>query len=63
VRQLVIKVLIYITQNVHVKLNPGLPWKKQLSTKRRLFFQRKIGITFKEDTSKVLHLEHRFVWR
>jgi hypothetical protein len=25
-------------QGVHVKLNPGLPWQKQHSTRRRRFF-------------------------
>jgi hypothetical protein len=29
--------VIYIMQDVHVKLNPGLPWKNQQSTKRRIF--------------------------
>jgi len=24
-------------QDVHVKLNPGLPWQKQHSTRKRLF--------------------------
>jgi hypothetical protein len=24
-------------QDVHVKLNPGLPWQKQLSTRRNFF--------------------------
>jgi len=24
-------------QDVHEKLNPGLPWQNQLSTRRRLF--------------------------
>jgi hypothetical protein len=33
-----------------LKLNAGLPWKKQHSTR--------IGLKFKEETSKVLHLEH-----
>ena len=36
-------------QDVHVKLNPGLPWQKQHSAGRRLKFE--------EETSKVLHLE------
>jgi len=25
-------------------------------------FQQKIGFKFKEETSKVLHLEHSFIW-
>jgi hypothetical protein len=31
----------YMMQDVHVKLNPGLPWQKQHSTKRRLFLPAK----------------------
>jgi hypothetical protein len=45
------------TNDVHVKLNLGLPWQKQHSKRRRLFHQQ-IGFKFKEETSKVLHLEH-----
>jgi hypothetical protein len=48
-------------QNVHVKLNPELPWKKQHSTRRGLFNQQ-IGLKFKEETGKFLHLEHSFLW-
>jgi len=48
-------------QDVHVKLNPGLPWQKQHSTRKRLFSQQ-IGLKFKEETSKMLHLEYSFVW-
>jgi hypothetical protein len=29
--------MIKILQAVHVKLNPGLPWENQYSTKRRFF--------------------------
>jgi hypothetical protein len=47
-------------QDVHVKLNPGLSWQKQHSTRRRLFHQQ-IGLKFKGETSKVLHLKHGFV--
>jgi len=45
--------------DVDVKLNPGSPWQKQLSTR---------GLSpanwteIKEETSKVLNLEHSFVW-
>jgi hypothetical protein len=39
-------------QDVHGKLNRGLPWEKQIS-KRRLFFHQQIGLTFKEETSIV----------
>jgi hypothetical protein len=42
-----------MAQDVHVKLNLGLPWQKQHSTGRRLFHQQ-IGLKFKEETSKML---------
>jgi hypothetical protein len=48
-------------QGVHVKLNPELPWQKQHSTRRKIFSPT-TGLKFKEETSKVLHLEHSFVW-
>ena len=48
-------------QDVHVKLNPGLPWQKQHSTRKRLFSQQ-FGLKFKEETSNILHLEYSFVW-
>jgi hypothetical protein len=35
-----------------VNLNPGLPWQKQHSTRRQISFK------FKDETSKMLHLEH-----
>jgi len=47
-------------QDVRMKLHPGLPWKNQNSTKRRrgrLF----LPLKFKEEPSKMLHLEHSFV--
>jgi hypothetical protein len=47
-------------QGVHVKLNPELPWQKQFSTRR--LFSSANWTKFKEETSKVLHLEHSFVW-
>jgi hypothetical protein len=48
-------------QGVHVKLNPELSWQNQYSTRRRLFHQQ-TGLKFKEETSKMLHLEHSFLW-
>jgi hypothetical protein len=41
-----------MVQNVDVKLN----WIKY-------FFRQQIELKFKEETSKVLHLGHSFVWR
>jgi hypothetical protein len=46
-------------EDVRAKLNPGLPWQKLHS--RRLFYQQ-IGLKFEEESSKMLHLEHGFVW-
>jgi len=48
-------------EDVRVKLNPGLPWQKLHSTRRRPFYQH-IGLKFEEETTKMLHLEHGFVW-
>jgi hypothetical protein len=49
-------------QDIRVKLNQGLPWQKLHSTRRRLFFYQQMGLKFEEGTSKILHLEHGFVW-
>ena len=48
-------------EDVHVKLNPGLPWQKMHLARRRLFLPA-IGLKFEEETIKMLHLEHGFVW-
>jgi len=48
-------------EDVGVKLNPGLPWQKLHSTRRRLFTS-KLGLKFEEEPNKMLHLEHGFVW-
>jgi hypothetical protein len=39
-----------------MKLNPELPW--QSSIQQEDSFHQQIGLKFKEETSKVLHLEH-----
>jgi hypothetical protein len=44
-------------EDVHVKLNPGLPWQNQHSAGRKLFHLQ-TGLKFKEETSEALHLEH-----
>jgi hypothetical protein len=49
-------------QGVHVKLNAELPWQKQHSKRKKGSFHQQTGLKFKEETSKVLHLEHSFVW-
>ena len=47
-------------QDVHMKLNPGLPWQKAAFNKKTLHQQ--IGLKSKEETSKMPHMEHSFVW-
>jgi len=46
-------------QDVHVKLNPGLPWQKHHST--RSFFHQKIGLKCKKDTSRMVQWEYNNV--
>jgi hypothetical protein len=46
---------------VYEKLNPELSWLKQHSQEEQSFHQQ-TGLKFKEETSKVLHLEHSLVW-
>jgi len=48
-------------EDVHVKLNPGMPWQKLHSARRKLFFYQQIGLKYEEETNKMLHLEHGFV--
>jgi hypothetical protein len=43
-----------------VKLNAGLTFKKQHSTRR--LFSPAFVLEFKDEISKVLYLEHSFVW-
>jgi hypothetical protein len=50
-----------LMQDGHVKLNPELAWKKQHSTEESCFHQQS-GLTFKQETIQVLHLEQNFVW-
>jgi len=45
----------------HLKLNPGLSWQQQHSTKEGSFRQQ-VDIKSEEETGKVLHLEHSFEW-
>jgi hypothetical protein len=55
-------------QDVHVKLNPGLPWQKHnnalvMAIEREWgYFYRQIGLKFKKETSEVLHLECNIIW-
>jgi hypothetical protein len=45
-------------QDIHVKLDPGLPWQKQRSTRR----DQQTGLKFKVEATEMLQLEHSFVW-
>jgi hypothetical protein len=47
-----------MTQDIHVTLNPELPWLKQQEEKS---FHHQIGLKFEEESSKVPHLEYRIV--
>jgi hypothetical protein len=48
-------------QDVHVKLNVDCQGKSSIQQEEDYFHQQ-TGLKFKEETSKVLHLEHSFVW-
>jgi len=45
-----------MTQDVQAKLNPLLPWQKAAFNKKT--FRHQIGLQLKEETCKMLHLEH-----
>ena len=49
-------------QDVNLKVNPGFPQQNQHSKVRRNSFLQQIWLKFKEETSKLLHLERSFVW-
>ena len=53
--------IITLMQDVHVKFNPEVPWQISIEQEEG-FFHQQIGLKLKEGTSKVLHLEHSFVW-
>jgi hypothetical protein len=42
-------------EDVLVKLNPGLLWKKAA-------FNKQNGLGIEEENSKMLHLEYSFIW-
>ena len=44
-----------------VKLNLGLPWKTCFQQEENSLYQQ-IGLKFEEETSKMVNLEHGFVW-
>jgi hypothetical protein len=45
-----------------VKLNPGLPDKGSIQQEEEESLHQQTGLKFKEETRKVLHLEHSFLW-
>jgi hypothetical protein len=49
-----------MVQDVHVKLNPDCHDKSRIQLEEDSF-QQQTGLKFKEEPSKVLHLEHSFV--
>ena len=50
-----------MTQDVQVKLNPGLPGRISVLQEEGSLHQQ-TGLKFKEETGKLLHMEHSFVW-
>jgi predicted restriction endonuclease len=44
-------------QDVQVKLNPGLPWQKQHSTRRRFFLPAKVNLNLRKKLVK------SYIWR
>jgi hypothetical protein len=45
-------------QDIHLKLNPGLHPKSSIQQEEE-YFRQQIGLKFKEETSELLHFEHR----
>ena len=48
-------------RDVHVKLNPGMSCQMRFQQEGDSFHQQ-TELKFREETSKVLHLEYSFVW-
>jgi hypothetical protein len=48
-------------RDIQVKFYVGLSWKKHIK-KQEVSLQQIIGLTFKEETRKVLYLDYSFVW-
>ena len=40
--------IITMMKDIRTKLNPGLPWRKQHSTKRRIFLTSKVGLNLRK---------------
>jgi len=48
-------------EDVRVKLNPDCHGKSCIQQEEDSFYQQ-TGLKFEEETNKMLHLEHGFVW-
>jgi hypothetical protein len=46
-------------EDIRVKLNPGLPWQNYVQQDS---IYQQIEHKLEKETSKLLHLEHGFVW-
>jgi hypothetical protein len=53
--------VIKMMQEVYMKLNSGFPWQSSIQQEHGSFHQQ-IGLKFQEETIRVLHLDHSFVW-
>jgi len=49
-------------QDEHAKLNPDLPWQSSIQREEEDYFHQQNELKFNNKTSKVLHMEHSFVW-
>ena len=49
-------------EDVHVKLKSRIAMAKSAFSKKKNLFTRNFGLKFEEETNKMLHLEHGFVW-
>jgi hypothetical protein len=47
---------------IHVKLNSDFPCKSSIQQEEESFHQQ-IGVTLREESSEMLHLEFSFLWR
>jgi len=49
-------------QDVHVKVNQDCHGKSSIQQEEEDSLHQQVGLTFKDVTSKMLHLEYSFVW-
>jgi hypothetical protein len=50
-----------VLQDLHGRFKPGESWQSSIQQEEKSFHQQ-IGLKFKEETDKLLHVEHSFVW-